>query len=164
MNEFFQLPVEEKLKFKSNCVGLVEEEDGYSDGYGFDETLEEGGSQEWEIMEECSSKAEKLLEQVLKGMARSLELAEDTSLAEEIGGEPCICTSNGMFKSRLHRAAVNAERPRKSVAIFCAPELDKAIGPVDGGTKLAKYKVVKNYEREFFKQAYNRAFIDSLKL
>ncbi|CAN1171133.1 Codeine O-demethylase, partial [Linum perenne] len=72
--------------------------------------------------------------------------------------------SNGMFKSRLHRAAVNAERPRKSVAIFCAPELDKAIGPVDGGTKLAKYKVVKNYEREFFKQAYNRAFIDSLKL
>ncbi|CAN1831408.1 Protein SRG1 [Linum perenne] len=116
MNDFFMLPVEDKLKVKSNCVGPVEE-DGNFDGYGFEETTREGGPEEWcdrlnitisplaqrkmqywpdkpaqfrKIMEECSIKMEKLLEQVLIGMARSLNLADEKSFVEEIGSEPRI--------------------------------------------------------------------------
>ncbi|CAN1832931.1 Protein SRG1 [Linum perenne] len=116
MNEFFMLPIEEKLKLKSNCVGPPEE-DGNFDGYGFEETTREGGPEEWcdrlsimisplaqrkmqywpdkpvefgKIMEECSIKAEKLVEQVLIGMARSLNLADEKSFVEEIGSKPQI--------------------------------------------------------------------------
>ncbi|CAN1832934.1 Protein SRG1 [Linum perenne] len=116
MNDFFMLPIEEKLKVKSNCVGPAEE-DGNFDGYGFEETTREGGPEEWcdrltitisplaqrkmkywpdkpaqfrKLMLECSVKAEKLVEQVLIGMARSLNLADEKSFVDEIGSEPQI--------------------------------------------------------------------------
>ncbi|CAN1252786.1 Jasmonate-induced oxygenase 4 [Linum perenne] len=259
MNDLFILPVEEKLKFKAKC----KEDVGYH-GYGFGETTRECGSEEWcdrfniitsplaqrkmhywpdnpaqfrKIMEEYSIKAEKLMEQVLKGMARSLNLPDDNSFVEEMGSEPRIsatfnlfptCSrpdrvlgvnnhtdasvltflvqdkqveglqlllddgewvrvpttpsdalvisigdqgeimSNGKFKSRIHRATVNMAMSRKTLGLFCIPELDKTIGPakglVNGTTSAAKYNKVTNYELDYFKVTYNRTAIESLKL
>ncbi|CAN1252785.1 Protein DMR6-LIKE OXYGENASE 1 [Linum perenne] len=190
------------------------------------------------IMEEYSIKAEKLMEQVLKGMARSLNLPDDNSFVEEMGSEPRIsatfnlfptCSrpdrvlgvnnhtdasvltflvqdkqveglqlllddgewvrvpttpsdalvisigdqgevimSNGKFKSRIHRATVNMAMSRKTLGLFCIPELDKTIGPakglVNGTTSAAKYNKVTNYELDYFKVTYNRTAIESLKL
>ncbi|CAL1404063.1 unnamed protein product [Linum trigynum] len=75
--------------------------------------------------------------------------------------------SNGEFKAPLHRGALNTQRARTSIAVFCIPEAAKEIGPAKGlvdETRPAKYKKITDYERDYLQESNHRTLIDSLKL
>ncbi|PWA45387.1 Non-heme dioxygenase N-terminal domain-containing protein [Artemisia annua] len=46
-------------------------------------------------------------------------------------GDQIEIMSNGVFKSRVHRALVNPKYERMTLAMFCMPHTEKGIGPVD---------------------------------
>lgn len=61
--------------------------------------------------------------------------------------------SNGIFKSPVHRVMTNSERERISLAVFCIPESENEIEPVDGLVNESRprlYKKVKNYVDIYF--------------
>ncbi|KAL8129184.1 hypothetical protein V2J09_018339 [Rumex salicifolius] len=61
--------------------------------------------------------------------------------------------SNGVLKSPVHRVVTNSERERISLAMFCFPDPDREVGPVDElvtEDRPQLYKRVKHYEQIFF--------------
>ncbi|KAG6620703.1 hypothetical protein I3842_Q052100 [Carya illinoinensis] len=73
-------------------------------------------------------------------------------------GDQAEIMSNGIFKSPVHRVVTNSERERISLAVFCIPESEKEIQPVDGLVNKSQprlYKKVKNYVDIYF-QSYQQ--------
>lgn len=57
-------------------------------------------------------------------------------------------SSNGIFKSLVHRVVTNSERGRISLAVFYIPEIDKDIEPFEklvNESRPRLYKIIKNY-------------------
>lgn len=76
--------------------------------------------------------------------------------------------SNGIFKSPVHRAVINSEKDRLTVAMFCAPDVESDIGPVKeliDESRPELYKTIKNYVKTYF-QYYqkNKRAIDAVKI
>lgn len=68
-------------------------------------------------------------------------------------GDYAEIMSNGIFKSPVHRAVTNSERKRMSLAVFCIPNPDREIEPVNGVVNEARprlYKKVKDYVSLYF--------------
>ena len=66
--------------------------------------------------------------------------------------------SNGMFKSPVHRVVTNSKNERNTLAVFCLPEREKEIGPVEeliDEKRTRTYKTVKNYVDSYFQNYQN---------
>ncbi|KAJ6435757.1 hypothetical protein OIU84_000888 [Salix udensis] len=83
-------------------------------------------------------------------------------------GDHIEVMSNGVFKSPVHRVVTNSERERTSVAVFCTPDPDNDIEPVDGvvsETRPRLYKKMEDYQSKYL-QYYQkgRRPIESVKI
>jgi len=61
--------------------------------------------------------------------------------------------SNGIFKSPIHRAVINAEKERFTVAMFCVPDSEKEIKPLDklvNESRPKLYRPIQNYVEIYF--------------
>ncbi|XP_059432913.1 jasmonate-induced oxygenase 2-like [Corylus avellana] len=68
-------------------------------------------------------------------------------------GDQAEIMSNGIFKSPVHRVVTNSERERISLAVFCIPEPENEIEPVDGLVNESSprlYRKMKNYAAIYF--------------
>ncbi|XP_022134811.1 uncharacterized protein LOC111006992 [Momordica charantia] len=68
-------------------------------------------------------------------------------------GDQGEITSNGIFKSRVHRVLTNSERERISLAVFYLPDPQKEIEPLEkliNETHPRLYRTVKNFVGLFF--------------
>ncbi|KAL7189826.1 hypothetical protein ACSBR1_039461 [Camellia fascicularis] len=83
-------------------------------------------------------------------------------------GDQMQIMSNGMFKSPVHRVVTNSERERITLAVFCMPESNNEIEPVEGlidEKRPRLYRSMKDYGNNYF-QNYQQAKrpIDAAKL
>ncbi|KAJ6296269.1 hypothetical protein OIU78_024170 [Salix suchowensis] len=83
-------------------------------------------------------------------------------------GDHIEVMSNGVFKSPVHRVVTNSERERTSVAVFCTPDPDNDIEPVDGvvsETRPRLYRKMQDYQSKYL-QYYQkgRRPIESVKI
>lgn len=68
-------------------------------------------------------------------------------------GDQAEITSNGIFKSPVHRVLTNSERERISLAVFYLPDSEKEIEPLEkliNETQPRLYKSVKNFVGLYF--------------
>lgn len=76
--------------------------------------------------------------------------------------------SNGVFKSRVHRALVNPKYERMTLAMFYMPQTEKGIGPVDELITDETPRLYKNvkYSLDFYFEHYQQGKrpIDACKL
>ncbi|THG08112.1 hypothetical protein TEA_021303 [Camellia sinensis var. sinensis] len=76
--------------------------------------------------------------------------------------------SNGMFKSPVHRVVTNSERERITLAVFCMPESNNEIEPVEGlidEKRPRLYKSMKDYGNIYFQNyQLGKRPIDAAKL
>ncbi|KAI3811228.1 hypothetical protein L1987_20947 [Smallanthus sonchifolius] len=76
--------------------------------------------------------------------------------------------SNGIFKSPMHRVLVSSKDQRITVAMFCMPQTEKDIGPVDGLITDGTPRLYKNvtYSIEFYLKNYQQGTrsIDACKI
>ncbi|TKY75436.1 SRG1 protein [Spatholobus suberectus] len=68
-------------------------------------------------------------------------------------GDQIEIMSNGIFRSPVHRVVINAEKERLTAAMFCIPDSEKEIKPVDklvNESRPILYRPVKNYSEIYF--------------
>ncbi|GFQ01781.1 protein srg1 [Phtheirospermum japonicum] len=68
-------------------------------------------------------------------------------------GDQLEIISNGIFKSPVHRAVTNFERERNTLAMFCAPDPEKEIGPLEelvDDERPRLFKKVRDYPGTYF--------------
>ncbi|PWA95190.1 2-oxoglutarate (2OG) and Fe(II)-dependent oxygenase superfamily protein [Artemisia annua] len=73
-------------------------------------------------------------------------------------GDQIEIMSNGIFKSPVHRVFVNSKNERMTLAMFCMPQTEKDIGPVDGLITNERPRLYKNvtFTLDFFFKNYQQ--------
>nr|GEW11172.1 protein SRG1-like [Tanacetum cinerariifolium] len=83
-------------------------------------------------------------------------------------GDQMEIMSNGIFKSPLHRVSVDSKKERMTLAMFCMPQTEKNIGPVDGLITDETPRLYKNitFTLDFMHKNYQlgRRAIDACKI
>ncbi|KAL0305553.1 UNVERIFIED_CONTAM: protein SRG1 [Sesamum radiatum] len=84
-------------------------------------------------------------------------------------GDVTEILSNGLYKSIEHRAAVNSEKERITIAMFFNPKLKAQIGPSPSlllkQPPLYKSMIAEHYVKDFFSRKLNsKSFLDYMKL
>ncbi|XAR66842.1 Codeine 3-O-demethylase [Bertholletia excelsa] len=83
-------------------------------------------------------------------------------------GDQIEIMSNGIFKSPLHRVVTNSERERLTLAMFCVPDADEEIGPVEkliDENRPRLYRNIKNFVSLFFENyQQGKRPIDAVKI
>lgn len=77
--------------------------------------------------------------------------------------------TNGKYKSVEHRAVINMEEARLSIATFHLPNTDVILRPfpelINGDGELYKTISVKEYSKEYFSEKLNgKSALESMKL
>ncbi|XP_038883393.1 protein SRG1-like [Benincasa hispida] len=75
--------------------------------------------------------------------------------------------SNGLYNSIEHRATVNSEKERMSIAIFYNPRFDAEIAPLTAfqNPPLFKNILMEDYFKDFFTQSFNgKSHLDRMKI
>lgn len=78
--------------------------------------------------------------------------------------------SNGIYKSIEHRATVNSEKERMSIAVFFNPKLDAEIGPSaslikPGNPPLYKRVPMDKYVKDFFSRKLDgKSYLEFMKI
>ncbi|KAK7303051.1 hypothetical protein RJT34_13950 [Clitoria ternatea] len=75
--------------------------------------------------------------------------------------------SNGLYKSVEHRATVNSEKERISLAVFFAPKFESEIGPSVSPTNPPLYKKIQmeKYVEDFFTRKLNgKSYLEHMKI
>ncbi|XP_047338101.1 codeine O-demethylase-like [Impatiens glandulifera] len=83
-------------------------------------------------------------------------------------GDQIEILTNGIFKSPVHRVVANSDKERLTLAVFCAPDPEKEIEPLEvlvNEERPKAYKKVTNYPAIYF-QYYQKGMrpIDSVKI
>ncbi|XP_076919635.1 protein LATERAL BRANCHING OXIDOREDUCTASE 1-like [Bidens hawaiensis] len=73
-------------------------------------------------------------------------------------GDQIELMSNGLFKSPVHQVLVNSNKERMTLAMFCLPQTEKDIGPVDGLITDVTPRLYKNitFSADFFFENYQQ--------
>ncbi|KAJ0576232.1 putative thebaine 6-O-demethylase [Helianthus annuus] len=73
-------------------------------------------------------------------------------------GDQIEIMSNGIFKSPVHRVLVNTTNQRITLAMFCMPQTEEDIGPVDGLITDSTPRLYKNvtFSADFFFENYQQ--------
>ncbi|KAH7512702.1 hypothetical protein FEM48_Zijuj12G0118700 [Ziziphus jujuba var. spinosa] len=85
-------------------------------------------------------------------------------------GDMLEIVTNGEYRSLEHRATINSEKERLSIAIFHSPRFEGELGPArsliteQSPQKYKRVGVREYYEGFFSRELDGKAFIDSLKL
>ncbi|KAA3476857.1 protein SRG1-like [Gossypium australe] len=111
--------------------------------------------QNLDILHAYSPKVKQMMDLLFKAMAKSLDLEKNSSSDEEVEGLQIVkdgawitvplipralvvnlgdqmqIMSNRIFKSPVHKAVTNTDKPRLSVVMSNEAEVDKEIGPVE---------------------------------
>ena len=82
----------------------------------------------------------------------------------------CQILTNGIYRSIEHRAIVNSEKERISIATFHRPEMNKVIGPAPSlvtTERPAMFKrigLVDYYEGFFSRELVGKSYIDVMRI
>ena len=80
-------------------------------------------------------------------------------------GDVVEIMSNGVYNSIEHRAAVNSEKGRMSIAVFYNPRFEAEIGPQTQTPPLFRRIVMEDYFKDFFTQSFNgKSHLERMKI
>ena len=78
--------------------------------------------------------------------------------------------TNGIYKSVLHRAVVNATKERLSVAAFHSPANDREIGPIpslittEAPARFKRISMIDYIEGLFARQLDGKSYLDTMRI
>ncbi|KAK6229221.1 hypothetical protein SCA6_018172 [Theobroma cacao] len=85
-------------------------------------------------------------------------------------GDVLEIITNGVYRSIEHRATVNSEKERLSIATFCSPNYNGEVGPApslisEGNQALFRRVRVEEYFKTLFaRQLQEKSYLDSMRI